>query len=366
MKNKARRRLIFVIFLLLLFFVTLFLIYRKKDYKVSYKINGYTIEESYHKDKDYYSFIIKKDNINLYTIINNAYTNSKKIIKKIEEIKDEDTTCIKLISNKLRFNYLCYKEEQISPYLINNNLKDKLNINTNYEDINKSINNITIHNYLYSNYFIWNYKGFTYINHDISKDIPILNNDKYDAKLITSLNDYIFIPDYDQNYYFNKYYLLNKKSLKVEKIDINKNIYFDSYILGYINNTLYIFDKHESIEYKIDLSKKTIEKVSNNEKGTTYDNGFKDISINKLKYQDITFKNIYIYDYIIENNILYKLYDNYREVIDIDVDKIVSYDNNYIYYFKGNKLYTYNMYLGNILLLEGYEWNFNNDNIIFI
>ena len=59
-KIKQRRRLALLLIIILIIVLVLFFLFQRKDYTVTYSVNDYEITESYHKEEDYYSFIIKK------------------------------------------------------------------------------------------------------------------------------------------------------------------------------------------------------------------------------------------------------------------------------------------------------------------
>ena len=60
MNIKKRRHHVMLVLLLIIWIILMFLIFRKKDYTIKYEKDGYQIEETYNKDQEYYSFIIKK------------------------------------------------------------------------------------------------------------------------------------------------------------------------------------------------------------------------------------------------------------------------------------------------------------------
>ena len=57
---KQRRRLILFLIMILILAIVLFLMFKKRDYTVTYNIDEFEIIESYHKDSNYYSFVLKK------------------------------------------------------------------------------------------------------------------------------------------------------------------------------------------------------------------------------------------------------------------------------------------------------------------
>ena len=181
-----------------------------------------------------------------------------------------------------------------------------------------------------------------------------------------------------QKLYLDVLYLLscaaNRKKAEKNKID-NMDldpIHFDMYYLGYIDNKVYLFDKSDLKEYEIDLNKKKVKVVSDSEKAFYYDAGKSDISINKLKYNNISFNYNYLYNSsIVDKNILINInrkgLTNFKYVIsNSSVSDIIRRNEYDIFYISGENLYKYNIYKGEQLLLNNFEWNFNYRNKIFV
>lgn len=73
-----------------------------------------------------------------------------------------------------------------------------------------------------------------------------------------------------------------------------------------------------------------------------------------------------IINYVLDNNKLYvELTDNYL-VTNKKVDKIIKIDELNVFYISKDTLYQFNPYDGEIPLLKYSEWEFNNNNMIFI
>lgn len=368
MKNiKQRRRTIALIVIFLFLFLIIFLVLRKADYELEYEIDGYQITESYQKEADAYLFSLAKEDKNYATILENQSFSSRKLIYQIEEYQNENETCIVIYSNQLRFNPLCQKDgEQISYHLVSDTMKE----NFEYKTLENTLNeyeSIKVNQYFYANYYIWNYHGFYHINEGTKETINLFSKDIYDPKLIYQSANLLFIPDYDANYYFEKAYILNMDTGKYETWNLENRIYFDSVILGEYDNEIYLVDKHEKKEWKINLSKKKLEQVGSESKGgVTYQNGFQDVSMTKLINQDMNFTDTTLYDYKIDNG-LFKTFQNYQIRIKNDSpNQIIKKESDRVYYLIGDTLYCYNEDYGEIEIMSYFEWNFNASNVIFI
>ena len=178
-------------------------------------------------------------------------------------------------------------------------------------------------------------------------------------------NDYFFVPDYNSNYYFSKVYLINSLNGKVSTWNLKKNIYFDSNILGVINNEIYLLDKHENIEWKINLTKKSLEKIgTKNKNGLFYNNEWLKLSLNKIIEEQV-FKGLKAINFYNDNGLKANILDNNIKLKNEDVE-LVGSTNEKVYYLINDVLYEYSLAFGEVKLLSKFEWNFNNQNIIFI
>ena len=161
---KVRRRIVFLIISFLFLILLFWLFFFKKNYQIEYTKDGYHIIENFDKDKDYYNFKITKDDLSYTVSLANQNFISKKLIKHIETFTNEEETCIKVTSNKLRFYPLCLKNnEQISYWLLSEEMKNNFTYSQK-EEINDTYQNITIKDYNYQDYYIWNYHGFYHLN----------------------------------------------------------------------------------------------------------------------------------------------------------------------------------------------------------
>ncbi len=363
---KKRRRLIAGIILLLFLIIFFWLLFQKRDFIVTYEKDGFQITEEYQKKENIYLFTIQKEEKEYQTILTEPHFYNKKIIQNIIEFQENEETCITLTSKKAKFFPLCLNENNaISYHLISEEMKSHLSFET-LEPKEQTYQQMNIMNTLNHEFFIWNYRGFYEISDKSQKELPLFEKDIYDAKLITKTSDYILIPNYNQEYYFSSVYLLNRKTLKYEEWNLKQNIYFDSQVLGIYNDEIYLVDKHEKKEYVLNPKKKTINKVGNNDYGKVYENGWQEVSMTKLTTQEYSFQGLYPIDYQIEDA-LYEVFNNYkRKITQNKPTKIIQKNESEIFYLEGDTLYSYTDRLGNIKLISYFEWNFNNQNTIFI
>ena len=258
MKKKETKLIIFILILLSAFILFLVFLFKPHNYTKEYKRSDYNIEESYDKESNYYTFIISKDNIIYPYQIKSKYLRTRSLIDEIKITKNDNDICILPISEKIEFTPLCSNKEVYSP---NTNIE---NLDFKYpqiDTINKEYKDINI-NYLNNKSFLlYNYKGFYLINSKTTDDIQLFNKDVYNIDLYYDYKNYLLIPNYNSDYYYNKLYVINKENGKVEEIKYDGNIFFDSMFLGDYKNKIYLLDKKEEKEYEINLKKEEIKEV---------------------------------------------------------------------------------------------------------
>lgn len=361
MKSNQSKLIVFISVLILFFLLFLYFSFRSYDYKKTYKVNKYTINESYNKEKKIYTFIIKSDKEEYAYQIRNKYLRKKELVNNIEIAVNENETCVLPESDKLDFYPLCSNNKEVYSY----NLSNK-NLEYKYKKIDKSketYNKIDI-NYLNDNsYLIYNYNGFYLINNKKNKNINLFESDVYSINLIYQQDEYLILPNYNQNYYFDKLFLINILTGKVEEIELEQEISFESIFLGTYKNNIYLLDKKEEKEYKINLNNKKVEEtefyILKNEK-------LEKTTFKKIVNNNLLFDNKENNNYKIIDNFLYQTIGNTNiKISNKSITRIIKETSDTIYYLSEEKLYMFNNIYGEVLLLSNFEWNFNNTNMIF-
>ena len=237
--------------------------------------------------------------------------------------------------------------------------------------------------------YIYNYKGFYAINNKQSVNIRLLKNDKYKNTLGTIVNKYYFLADYDENHSYKHFYRIDMTKNKIKKFKVKKEISKDSYINGVIDDDVYIFDKDNLVQYKINPNKKKQKEVGNKEnKVLNYDLGFKRINVYKMRDEEIRFKTIDNYiDKLEKNtNIKYIEKDKDSYYYQTDNDDVYYYNtnskikvllfnkkisdfklvNNNLFFISDDTLYSYSIDKDINKLIKYSELSFNPDNRIAI
>lgn len=362
--------ILLIIFLIFEFIIFIF----KENHQIKYKIKEnketYKIEETYKNDK-YYIKIKQKENTYAFEVDNNFHK-KKEIIEKIYSYKKENLTCIYpvLIKNKERSNIICSENKEtksletvkseIKPFIEKlqkkgyestswNKKSNKTKKLGSLKVYQQNINENT-HIYLYK------YNGFYAVNNEKLEQINIFENDTYINHLGSQVDRYYIIPNYDQKYDYNELYRIDMKKNKVKKIKLKKEISKDSFINGIINKELYIFDKDELIQYKINPKKKKVYETGNKkDKVLNYDLKFKKINVYTMRDEETKFKTMDDYINKIEKT---------KEIKYIEKNK-----NAYFYQTGDNNIYYYNAITKTKVLLlnkEIKDFKLVNDTIYFI
>jgi len=391
MKKKIKVLILLFLLLILITICKRILTFDNINYKLNIDGNKIKVKEIVNKD-NYYIEIKTDKNIYPFRIYNDL-NNKRKVVKDVYLYEDKNIECIlPVINNKLYTDIMCNKDDTIYDYhylIGENDSLDKYVESIKLYNINDYKNNIidtknigTVKYNMFNNFkntvAITTYKGLI-IN---DEEINIFNNDIYTNKLSAFIDNYYVIADYEKNYSFNFFYVINLETKKINKLEFKEDISYDSYIQGIVDNKIYLYDKDNEIQYEIDIKENKIAIISSNDYIKYYTNE-KWEKMNKTKAnKEIYFdyetldndftsydyvKDIYNYYYLFKKDgISYKLYrvdkgniDVYKYIIDVPTTNIY-FSNNYLYYVYKDKLFYYSDRVGFKTVLENSELEFND------
>ena len=356
------KRIIYLVLIIIVIICVYNLVVAKpRSYQLNYKYNDYDVSEKYDAEIGSYTFVFNHEGGHFVFGLNHKYTSKRKLIQNVNEIEEDNASCMNIKVLDTALSTMCYDYNgTIYDASIKNNREDK--------EI-KKINNISIYNDKYS-YYIWNGYGLT--NVLTKKEYNVLKKESYNNNLSTSVGDYIMFANYDEGTKYKTLYIFNVKDNEYKTLELENNIDSDAYIMGNIDNAIYIFDRKNAKEFKIELDTLKASIVSDANGGVIYNDSRKEsIPIEQLKYNDYQFSYHRLYDYIIENKQLYLTYygtgtkikvsnnDNIKDIIKIEDDQV-------FYIGENNKIYTYNIKKKEQTLIENFEWNFSYNNKIFV
>lgn len=389
MKKVVKRIILLFIVILLLQLISY--IFKKEhdiNYELNYKDQNYKIHEIYKDDR--YNFEINIDDNYFVLDTQNLYHKKKKVIDKIYYYDTEDIKCI--YTPLENTNIICLENSKLKSYYesskhIKSFVKDLkqlgyTNPSWNIKDSKiKTIDqvevyqdNISDNTYIY----LYKYNGFFKITNKYLSKINTFKNDTYLNTLGVQTDKYYVIPNYDDKHDFKEIYVYNMKNDKKKTIKLKNKISTDSYINGVVDKKIYLTDKDNLIQYKIDPKKRKVEEVGNtNDGGLIYQNNeFKSINMYEFRKTQIKYEQNYTdiisdYQYInkvnnnyyyLNNNTFYKYNSTFgvtQVLFKSEAENIVM-NNEDIYFIKDNKLYLYDGYLKEILKYDELSFNSNN------
>ena len=347
--------------------IAVILLCRNTNYEIDYKLKNFNIKEKYYSERKLYYFETSYMGNNYEIAINSAYI-GRELINDIEVLSEDDTTCMYFKSNKLSTYPVCTKgKELISHDIINLGgfedfmLEEKTVLNKKYKNI--KLNTVDDERIL-----IWNHFGYYHITKNSFKEIKLFKNELYQDQNSFQVDKYIIVPDYDQKYEFNKFYIINIDAKSVDELIFDGKISFNYYYMGSIDNKGYIFDKKNMIEYEIIPSRSKIEIVSKGDYGKIWRDKWEEISLVKLKNNEYTFDSDLNFNYIIKDNKMYcKYYKSMKNVlVSENVDEVIYSNEEKVYYITNGRLFAYSPYIKKYELIEYDEISFNKGLTIYI
>ena len=393
------KKILLVLFLLVIIYFCYKLLIVEHDF--TYTIDKYKIHEHFYINKNhYYDLTILKNKNNYTYTINKDLNKEKRIIKKIKTYKSNNLICIVPIYKKdIELNVYCNLDnEQVSnDYLLKT-------YNEDFKKIKKKIKKYKIKypttNNKYSeykkikvyqknllgnyNYYVWNYKGIYILNNKKNNYQKILNYDLYDNVMATTIDRYyVIFENTNVNGIENIYYYDSKKN-KLNTFKLKEKISKDSYINGVIDNIIYVTDRKEKKEYKIDIKKEKIERIDDDYKYIIYSNNKKKkVSKSDFFMNDQYFNNALIKDkkitnslelikegndyYYFENGKIYKVLDTNKKhrtlLLELDDIKEWHIKDDMIIIMAHDTIYTYNEEKGLNKVIKSNELKYNYKNI---
>ena len=358
-----KKRLVIIFSILTLLVV---IKYFTSEYKITYSLDNHKIITTY-KDKRYYISIDDKYNFDIYK----KRGISKLKIKNIKVIESDNLECLYPEIKNVNTNPLCYYNNEYIDYnLINDEVLNEYKNIQEFESNGNFYfnNNLTKKEYIY----LWNYKGFYRMNRDKLETLDLFKEGKYDNSLMYKVDNKILFPNYNQEYEFNKFYVINMLNNKMNTIESKYDISYNSYIVGNIDKKVYLFDIKESCLYEIDIKRLTIRLVGSEKLGYfKYEHDKKvSVSVTEYKNKNIVYKekNDSNYKYEIIDNKLYKSYMEKElklKIFEGNNIRIVGEYKDNLYFISEDKFYKYSP-KELVKVFNYFELNFNENDVIYI
>lgn len=299
-----------------LLLITLIIIYIVFQITFQFVSNGHTVEYTIKSDevklkvKEIYTRNELNEKNNYYFEISDSeqlftfqiFEDLKKrnyVIKDIKYFKGEEYVCIYPIfkmTNQLT-DILCIKDNILYPYQSIKGTNEEVDLfkeslsefyrEESYEnnlknDLKKDGITIYRNNILKNHYLaLETYKGAAIFNKkDIYKKIDLFEKDQYKKDISTFYKNKYITADYNKDYTFNEFYVVDIKTSKQSKIISDNALSLDAYVMGTIEDKIYIYDRSKKEQYAVHLKNNTISKTGNASSGIKiYVNGeWKDYS----------------------------------------------------------------------------------------
>lgn len=403
-----------IILVILIIMILCFIKYLRRGHIAKYKIrnNGYTFEitetrtrNEKHETDNYYLEIAINNSIFTYQLFDD-FDSKHKIVKDVFYFRDKNYTCvypilygsynadIKCLNGSIYYYYhdIAGIDSKLDEFA-NNLKKYKLDsFKDNESKVKKeSSMKITTNNLVDDhNAAITTLKGIYSINDH--KEVKVFKNDIYNRPISIIADNYYVVADYTEKHQFRIFNLINLDGLKEYEIKSDDYISMNSYFQGFVDGDLYLYDPDNEEQYKINLSKRKIEKLTNkNNKVRFYQNN-EWTTISKVKANSIVkFPKNYKLDEFNDYDLVYKYgnkesgyfylfekeddhYKVYRSpvqnihaieyIFDVkDIDSVLYLDD-YVYFVEDNSIYYYNQTTGIRKIIEYDELKFN-DKLIY-
>ena len=393
---------IFVLILILVLYEIAFS-FLKTSHNVNYTIvkedAKYEINEVYTKKKsnDFYYIIVKNDSSSyLFSIVNN-YNKQKNIVKDVINLKiNNNISCLVLnLIDDTNSIPICLKDNSLYSYYALSKKYDLSSLDKYVKKYDvpgtKEVeNNHSLkvnYGYMDDNEYIalYNLKDVLFFHNNADEFVTFSDQDIYKNVYGYMVGKYYIIPELTgDNPDIYRYIIYDVTKRKIEFVNtldvpVNKK---EVYVNGVYDKSLYLVDKSNKVQYRIDPKAKTMQEVGNaNTDGFVYQNGVLSrenmyklseneivFSENTDEYSSIKADKIYPqsnYAYYLKNGSFFKVYNNLLEypvhLFDTNNANNIKVINDSIYFIDGDKLYKYNDYgLNEIITRDEFKYNFYN------
>ena len=373
--------------------------YHNINYTLIKSEGNYEINEIYTKKKsdDYYYIVVKNDTSSYIFSVLNTFNKRKNIVKDVEQINiNSNVSCLVLSlvddSNSLP---ICLKDNGLYSY---HALEGKYDLSSlkkyikKYEDPKTKIefektNSLNVnYGYIDDNEYIalYNLKEVLFFHNSAVEILPFSDHDIYKNTYGAMVGKYYLIPEVNNSPEIIKYMIYDVTSQKSELIylqdhPINTK---EMYINGEYDKSLYIVDKSNKVQYRINPKEASMQEVGNtNNEGYVYLDGvLSRENIYKLSEKEIVFSegnddyssikaDIVFpqnnYAYYFKNGSFYKVYKTHLDypihLFEASSPNNIKVINNSIYFIDDDTLFKYNEYgLNKIITRDEFKYNYYN------
>ena len=392
------------VFIIILVIYELFFNYLKSGHEINYILLSdddveYKITESYSRDykKDIYLIKVDIDDSSYVFSVKNNYNKRKNIVKKVNEYKKDDIKCInlQLVDNDYSETICNDGGTLYSYYYLKNMLKieeldyylDKYDNEPN--TMNHDLLSVDGSVFEKNEYFIFHLPKkmlFFHPESGVIEDFSFSVSDNYKNTYGHRVGKFYVIPRFTAKQEFYDFLIYDIEKNKLENVTLGTPISTNSYYNGVYNGELYITDKSNLRQYKLNPGTRKVDLIATvEEKGYIYNKDEEErVSIytlvdnntyftndsktyNKISYDEIFEQDDYAY--FVKDGIFYKVYKKYPETVitmfKANDPKNILVVKDTIYYIEYDKLKKYNA-KGINVILEYEELASNSYNVFDI
>ena len=382
----------------------------EKRYTIQNDADLFTISENYVRNQpnelNHYYFEVHFSENTFNFFVEDIFKMRRYIIETVYSFHNSEYSCILPIfaNDKVETDILCYQDSMLYHY---RDLKGQSSALDSFADSMKmygyqmdfsststlSENGMQIQNRnLVSSHTLAvpSYKGLYIIkpgDSSVSTTIDLFHQDVYMQPIQGVASKYYVVADYDNSYTFHKFLLIDLSNGKKASMISDVPISFDSYVQGVVEDSMYVMDRSNRKQYKIDMAKKIVSISGNSNVGVQYyQNGKYEIR----NIYDALNQDLYMYPYRLESDVyefvdLYNgIYYSYLKVNDgydvyisflenpslysfgfhlTSLDRI-QYVDDYVYYIEDDTLFYYHPKYG-VIDIVTYSEFFYNSNLKF-
>lgn len=356
------------------------------NYTIQTDGNLFEVNERYVRKQsnqlNHYYFEVTLEGDAFSFLIGDVFRKKSYIIENIYSFQNDQYSCIlPVFSNrKIETDILCYEDSMLYHYrdlkgqsLELDSFADSMEVygyQVNFSvDSTLTRNGMQIQNgNLVSSHILVvpSYKGLYVIdskNKNIITTLNLFNQDVYTQSIQGLISKYYVVADYNESYTFHKFILIDVESGKRFSITSNPAISMDSYVQGAIGNFMYIIDRSNRRQYKIDVSNKAISISGNTNMGIQY---YQNGEYEARSIYDALNQDLYMYPYRLESDV-YDFVDLYNGIYYSYLKVDNGYDV-YVSFAENPSLYSFGFHLASIdrvQYVDDYVYYIENDTLSY-
>lgn len=343
--------------------------FRQKSYTLEYVVDDFEIEETYDKELKYYRFSLSVGkNIFVMNVVDAKFL-TKKLIEEVKVFDSDEAYCVLMKGEKIKSYPICLKDDELVDYDLLTEKNEDFFERLNEQKSGLIFEGIEFSDTMDKSYLIWDHKGYYYVNSKTQKKIEFLSKESYLNNMAYGVSQYVLTSNYDESYNIDKFYVIDMQNGNLSEWNITEEISTNSYFLGDHSGKIYLIDRKNKAEYRLDPAKKKVERVDENGMGKVWNANWESVSMMKLVSSDYSFTNDEPFLYKLESSKLYMQMLGSKDAVLVSgksVNQIMGVDYMDAYYLVGDRLFNYSPLRGENEILRYSELNFNSKNSIFI